>query len=90
MDDSRTPWLRQLSRILLAFFMVATGIGHLTFLRQEFQAQVPRRVPLDTDAKRLARLFFQPVLVVWALWSSGAWSYLRRRTISNMNRTERK
>jgi len=49
MDDSRTPWLRQLSRILLAFFMVATGIGHLTFLRQEFQAQVPRWVPLDTD-----------------------------------------
>ncbi|MDZ8172017.1 DoxX family protein [Microbacterium xanthum] len=23
---------------------------------------------LDTDAKRLARLFFQPVLVCWALW----------------------
>ncbi len=24
---------------------------------------------LDTDQKRLVRLFFQPVLVVWALWS---------------------
>ena len=23
---------------------------------------------LDTDAKRLARLFFQPVLVCWAWW----------------------
>jgi uncharacterized membrane protein len=23
---------------------------------------------LDTDTKRFARLFFQPVLVVWALW----------------------
>ncbi len=34
---------------------------------------------LDTDAKRLGRLFFQPVLVVWALWSTGAWQLLRRR-----------
>jgi uncharacterized membrane protein len=31
---------------------------------------------LDTDAKRLGRLFFQPVLVAWALWSVGA---LRRK-----------
>ncbi|WRQ85912.1 hypothetical protein K1X11_013950 [Actomonas aquatica] len=27
---------------------------------------------LDTDAKRFARLFFQPVLILWALWSTGA------------------
>lgn len=27
---------------------------------------------LDTDAKRFARLFFQPVLVGWALWATGA------------------
>ncbi|WP_236027461.1 DoxX family protein [Gelidibacter pelagius] len=27
---------------------------------------------LDTDKARLIRLFFQPVLVVWALWSTGA------------------
>lgn len=26
---------------------------------------------LDTDEKRLARLFFQPVLVAWALWATG-------------------
>ena len=26
---------------------------------------------LDTDQKRLIRLFFQPLLVVWALWSTG-------------------
>ncbi|WP_036602091.1 DoxX family protein [Olivibacter sitiensis] len=25
---------------------------------------------LDTDEKRLARLFFQPVLIAWALWST--------------------
>ncbi|MGD2042250.1 MAG: hypothetical protein PVJ28_01260 [Acidimicrobiia bacterium] len=33
---------------------------------------------LDTDAKRLARLFFQPVLVIWALWSTGASGALAR------------
>jgi uncharacterized membrane protein len=27
---------------------------------------------LDTDRKRFARLFFQPALVAWALWSTGA------------------
>ena len=26
---------------------------------------------LDTDQARLTRLFFQPLLVVWALWSTG-------------------
>ena len=34
---------------------------------------------LDTDAKRLARLFFQPLLVIWALWSTGASGELARR-----------
>ncbi len=29
---------------------------------------------LDSDGARLRRLFFQPVLVVWAIWSSGAWN----------------
>ena len=32
---------------------------------------------LDTDAKRFVRLFFQPVLVLWALWSTGGWRWLR-------------
>jgi len=27
---------------------------------------------LDTDGKRLGRLFFQPLIVAWALWSTGA------------------
>ncbi len=29
---------------------------------------------LDTDGARFIRLLFQPVLVVWALWSTGAWA----------------
>lgn len=28
---------------------------------------------LDTDRARAVRLLFQPLLVVWALWSTGAW-----------------
>ena len=34
---------------------------------------------LDSDAKRVVRLFFQPVLVLWALWSTGGWAWLRSR-----------
>lgn len=32
---------------------------------------------LNTDQARFIRLFFQPLLVVWALWATGAWSALR-------------
>ncbi len=121
-------------RILLGGFMVYAGIGHLTFSRIEFQAQVPAWVPVDadlvvvvsgiieivlgtltivpgrfrivvglvlasfyvlvfpgnlsqylrgidafglnTDRARLIRLLFQPVLVLWALWATGALDYL--------------
>ena len=35
---------------------------------------------LDTDAKRFARLFFQPVLVIWALGATGAWQAIRAGT----------
>ena len=28
---------------------------------------------LDTDQARLTRLFFQPLLVIWALWATQAW-----------------
>jgi uncharacterized membrane protein len=35
---------------------------------------------LDSDAARFIRLLFQPVLVVWALWCTDAWSKWRRRS----------
>jgi uncharacterized membrane protein len=35
---------------------------------------------LDTDTARFTRLFFQPVLVAWALWCTGAWQAWRRGT----------
>jgi uncharacterized membrane protein len=34
---------------------------------------------LNTDDARLIRLFFQPVLVVWALSATGAWRWLRNK-----------
>jgi len=32
---------------------------------------------LDSDAARFIRLLFQPALVVWALWATGAWTAAR-------------
>ncbi len=135
--NKRTNIIQNILRILLGAFMLYAGIGHLTFLRAEFQAQVPTWITtengfmdfivlasgiveiilgvlmivggklkaktgialaiffilvfpgninqyiheinafgLDTDNKRLFRLFFQPILIVWALWSSGGIKYL--------------
>jgi hypothetical protein len=34
---------------------------------------------LDSNEKRFYRLLFQPVLVLWALWSSGGLKYLIQR-----------
>ncbi len=122
--------MKFVARLLLGAALIFAGIGHLTFARETFQAQVPNWVPLDadfvviasgvveiclglalaslskyqvqigwltaafflavfpgnisqylthtnafglnTDEARLIRLFFQPLLVAWALWSTGA------------------
>ena len=32
---------------------------------------------LDSDRARAIRLLFQPLLVIWALWSTGAWRSYR-------------
>jgi uncharacterized membrane protein len=132
---------RLLARVALGAALVFAGIGHLTFLRQEFQAQVPIWLPLDpdfvvvasgvveitlglgllsagrvasyfglatalffiaifpgninqylegidafglsTDQARLTRLFFQPVLVIWALWSTSALKIIRKPNSKN-------
>lgn len=37
------------ARILLGANLIAAGIGHLTFARKGFQAQVPNWVPLKKD-----------------------------------------
>jgi uncharacterized membrane protein len=33
---------------------------------------------LNSDHARLVRLFFQPILIVWALWSTEAWRAANR------------
>ena len=131
LDAPPTSRPRSLARVLLGAILVFAGVSHLTFARQEFEAQVPDWFPvgddpvvlvsglveislgaaligfargriavglvvaaffvaifpgniaqylegtdafgLDTDQKRFVRLFFQPVLVLWALWATGAW-----------------
>lgn len=53
----------------LAVFLVAVFPGNL--------GQYVERVDafgLDTDRQRLGRLFFQPLLVLWALWAGGWFS----------------
>ena len=122
---------RLIARVILGLFLLFTGIGHLTFGREEFSAQVPDWLPvaddvvvvgsgvaelalgaalialpryrvavgwivaaffvaifpgnisqfvnrvdafgLTSDGARAVRLLFQPLLVLWALWSTGAW-----------------
>jgi uncharacterized membrane protein len=34
---------------------------------------------LNTDEARFTRLFFQPLLVIWAVWSTSALSLFKRR-----------
>jgi len=133
--DVKTGRVQLILRILLGASLLFAGIGHLTYARVEFLAQVPNWVPLnddlvvvlsgiaeivlgaslillyrykvlvgivvslffvaifpgniaqylngtdgfglDTDQARFIRLFFQPVLIAWALWSTGAWQALR-------------
>lgn len=124
-------------RILLGLALSFAGLGHLTFSRGEFQAQVPTWLPLDadfvviasgiveislglaliflskykkqvgaataiffvlifpgnisqyvngidafgldSDQARLTRLFFQPLLVLWAVWSTSALQLLKSK-----------
>ncbi|MBD7956515.1 hypothetical protein H9651_02555 [Microbacterium sp. Sa4CUA7] len=55
---------RRIGAALAAFFVAVFpgNIAQYTHKRDGFG--------LDTDQKRLARLFFQPLLVAWALWST--------------------
>jgi uncharacterized membrane protein len=143
MDDAPAPTneppstsrVQDVARIVLGAALAYAGVGHLTWSRDTFQAQVPDWVPLDadlvvlasgvveivlglalvllvrhrvvlgwvaaaffvavfpgnisqyidgddafgldSDGARAVRLVFQPVLVAWALWSTGAWSAWR-------------
>ena len=62
------PRHRRTVGALLAAFFVAIFPGNIAQYVEHRDA-----FGLDTDAKRLTRLFFQPVLVALALWCTGAW-----------------
>lgn len=55
---------RRIGAVLAAFFVAVFpgNVEQYTRRRDGFG--------LDTDRKRFVRLFFQPVLVAWALWST--------------------
>lgn len=60
------PQHRRLIGGLLAAFFVAIFPGNIAQYVEGTDA-----FGLDTDSKRLGRLFFQPVLVLWALFGAG-------------------
>lgn len=59
--------------IVAAFFVIIFP-GNISQLVTQTSA-----FGLDTDLARGIRLLFQPLLVVWALWSTGAWRDWRGR-----------
>lgn len=59
--------------LVLAAFFVAVFPGNVAQWMHHRDA-----FGLNSDRARLIRLFFQPVLIAWALWSTGAWRLLRR------------
>ncbi len=136
MATARSDRIHFASRVVLGGALIIAGLGHLTFARTAFQAQVPDWVGIDknavvilsglveitlgsalivvrrrhllglaaglfflavfpgnisqfidghdafglnSDTARRNRLFFQPLLVAWAWWSTDAFALLRHR-----------
>ena len=59
---------------VVAAFFVAIFPGNISQYVNQVDA-----FGLDSDRARFIRLFFQPLLVAWALWSTGAWSAWRSK-----------
>jgi uncharacterized membrane protein len=76
------------SLVALPKHRIPVGLGTAAFFIAIFPGNVAQYLNgvdafgLDTDGKRLARLFFQPVFVAWALHSTGAWTWLRHNSAS--------
>jgi uncharacterized membrane protein len=49
MENTNTSTFQNFIRIVLGLFMIFAAIGHFTFQREDFQAQVPNWVPLSKD-----------------------------------------
>lgn len=61
---------RAIAGALLALFYVAIFPGNINQYVNHINA-----FGLNTDNLRLIRLFFQPVLIILALWTTGGWKY---------------
>lgn len=66
--------IRHIVGIAVALFFVAIFPGNINQFVNRIDA-----FGLNTDTARGVRLLFQPVLVLWALWSTGAMRLVRRR-----------
>ncbi len=64
---------RQVIGLLVGLFFILIFPGNINQYLNQIDA-----FGLDTDQKRLIRLFFQPPLVLWAIWCTGATTYLRK------------
>jgi uncharacterized membrane protein len=60
--------------LITAMFFIAIFPGNISQYVNGFDA-----FGLDSDQARLTRLFFQPLLVALALWSTGAWQLIKSR-----------
>ncbi len=69
------PGWKALTGWAVALFFVIIFPGNIAQYVNQIDA-----FGLDTDRARLIRLFFQPVLIAWALWSTGAIKAFKNRT----------
>ena len=74
-----------LSLILLWKYRTQVGFFTAAFFIAIFPGNISQYVNhidafgLDSDRARAIRLLFQPILVIWALWSTGAWKSYRAK-----------
>ena len=64
---------RQITGLVVATFFILIFPGNINQYVNHIDA-----FGLNTDQARLIRLFFQPLLVAWALWSTGGRNYLKQ------------
>ena len=69
-------WRTQLGWVVGGFFIVVFPGNISQFITQT------SAFGLDSDLLHGVRLLFQPLLVVWALWCTGAWRSWRHRSES--------
>jgi hypothetical protein len=58
---------------LVALFFIAIFWGNISQYINKVDA-----FGLNSDRARFIRLLFQPLLVIWALWSTGAWRAIKQ------------